>query len=106
MTHGTSDLTFSWRNYSQSTEEIQSQILEGMGFGNLGALPWRKQAELFQDAPVEVILTYFKDLHWEAQVKVWKYYLPADAEKWVTKWLKPQAAIALKLRPKKLGCLC
>lgn len=94
------DLQFSWQNFQQVSPEIQEQLLEGMGLNHLDRMTWKKQAETLDGAPEEVVLRYFGELSWEAQVKVWNDSLPVGARREAYKALKPQAAVKLGLRKK------
>ena len=94
---------FLWENYQQFPPDVQEQMLLEFA-ALLPELPWRQAADAFSGAPAEVILKHLKGLPTEAQVRIYRNYLPMKAYEEAKKLLTEEAKIALKLRSR-VQCL-
>jgi hypothetical protein len=97
------DKTYFWSNYAQHPPEVQEKVLEELEL-LLPNMTVREQAQTFQGAPVELTLKYLPELVWDAQVKIWKEYLPVGARDQAYRLLKPEAKAKVKPR-RRIGCL-
>lgn len=91
------ETTLTWQNYLQMTPEAQEQILSGI-LDSLPHLTARQQAAQFENAPGEVILYFMQFICLEAQIKVYRDYLPVGCRDAAKPLLSREAQIRLKLR--------
>lgn len=99
------DNIFTWKNFQQSSTEVQAEILAEMDLDNcLPDLPYKEQAKVFIGASADIILKYLPLLSWDAQLLVWKNSLPTGARDEAWKLLHEEARSKLKPRERKM-CL-
>lgn len=104
MNHeGSSKDPFFWKNLMQHPPEIQEQMLNEFA-KLLPEMTWKESADVFCGAPKEIILHHLPGLVHEAQVRVWREYLPVGARGEAEVLLSPEARARLKPRGRKL-CL-
>jgi hypothetical protein len=97
------DKTYLWENFLQHPPQVQETILRELEL-LLPNMTVKEQAQTFQGAPVELTLKYLPELVWDAQVRIWKEYLPVGARDQAYRLLKPEAKAKVKPR-RKIGCL-
>jgi hypothetical protein len=98
-----SDNLYFWDNWKQHPKGVQDELLVELEL-LLPNMTVREQAQTFQGAPVELTLKYLPELVWDAQVKIWKEYLPVEARDQAYRLLKPEAKAKVKPR-RRIGCL-
>lgn len=91
-----SDNIYFWDNFKTHPQGVQDELLAELEL-LLPNMTWKEQASTFQGAPAEVTLKYLKSLAWEAQVRIWKEFLPVSARPDAEKLLCREARIVLRL---------
>jgi hypothetical protein len=86
-----------WDNYLQFPPAVQEQLIAEVK-SLIPTLTVDEQADYFRGAQAEIILQFLKSLEWEAQVKIWKKYLPAGARDKAWKLISWEAKSRLKKR--------
>jgi|SRR6185369_10314700 len=89
--------SFFWQNFQQHPPAVQENLLAEVK-ALIPTLTVDEQADTFRGAPTEIILQFLKSLEYEAQIKIWKKYLPAGARDKAWKLMSWEAKSRLKKR--------
>ena len=96
---------YTWGQYKAADDDTKKKILEELDLDkNLPLMTWKEQAELFKGCPPDVIALFIGKLCTEAQVKVYRDYLPVGARDKARPLLKYEARKKLGL-VSKFKCL-
>lgn len=95
---------FGWKVYRVSPPELQEVFLKELCLDEtLPTVTWRGQVSLLDGAPDDVILKYFKNLYWKAQVEMFEVHLSVSAHEKAIPLMDDRAKKALKIQTETEG---